>query len=78
MPSIIDPSDISKDKYLTTWVDIQPNGDVKSIYSGAINNPVDLLIQDDEVQKRHNEWRVQQRIGPSRNNQSENVSHPNP
>ncbi|MCJ8010073.1 endonuclease I family protein [Lederbergia wuyishanensis] len=46
---------VSKDEYLYTWVDLQPNGNVKSIYSGEENHPADLLRKDYEVTRRQKE-----------------------
>jgi endonuclease I len=43
----------SKDQYLYTWVDLQPDGDIKSIYSGKEENPADLIARDYEVRKKH-------------------------
>ncbi|WP_066383999.1 endonuclease I family protein [Neobacillus mesonae] len=40
------PYFISKDLYLYTWVDLYPDGAVKSIYSGERKNPETLIIQD--------------------------------
>jgi endonuclease I len=43
------PYFISKDLYLYTWVDLYPDGTVKSIYSGAEKNPETLIIEDYEI-----------------------------
>jgi deoxyribonuclease I len=43
------PYFISKDLYLYTWVDLYPDGTVKSIYSGAEKNPATLIIEDYEI-----------------------------
>lgn len=43
------PYFVSKDLYLYTWVDLRPNGSVKSIYSGEKKNPESLIIQDYEL-----------------------------
>jgi deoxyribonuclease I len=40
---------ISKDLYLYTWVDLYPDGTVKSIYSGEKKNPESLIIYDYEI-----------------------------
>jgi len=43
------PYYISKDQYLYTWVDLQPNGQLKSIYSGKLKNPQKLMEEDFEI-----------------------------
>src|SRR5699024_10894455 len=43
------PYYISKDQYLYTWVDLQPNGKLKCIYSGNRKNPQKLIEEDFEV-----------------------------
>ena len=40
------PYFLSKDMYLYTWVDLQPDGTMKSIYSGKINDPDTFLLDD--------------------------------
>ncbi|WP_262421873.1 endonuclease I family protein [Bacillus aquiflavi] len=40
------PYFISKDQYLYTWVDLQPNGTIKSIYSGERKDPKQLIEED--------------------------------
>lgn len=51
------PYFISKDLYLYTWVDLYPDGTVKSIYSGEEKNPEFLIIQDDEIiRKKYEEF----------------------
>ncbi|MDQ0213971.1 endonuclease I [Oikeobacillus pervagus] len=51
------PYFISKDHYLYTWVDLQPDGSVKSIYSGERKNPKVLIAEDIEtIQKRYAEF----------------------
>lgn len=40
------PYFISKDLYLYTWVDLQPDGTIKSIYSGEQKSPQQFLIED--------------------------------
>ncbi len=48
------PYFISKDRYLYTWVDMQPDGSVKSIYSGERKDPHVLIEEDFEtIQKRY-------------------------
>ncbi|MEK3890184.1 endonuclease I family protein [Bacillus sp. FSL K6-3431] len=58
------PYFISKDEYLYTWVDLQPNGIVKNIYSGEEMKPADLIKQDFEVQIRHVDY---ERLQPKEN-----------
>src|SRR5690625_3495523 len=43
------PYYISKDQYLYTWVDLQPNGQLKCIYSGKEKDPQELIEEDFEV-----------------------------
>lgn len=43
------PYYISKDQYLYTWVDLQPNGHLKSIYSGKQRNPSKVIEEDFET-----------------------------
>ena len=46
------PYFMSKDQYLYTWVDLHPDGSIKSIYSGIHNNPVIFIEEDfDMIQK---------------------------
>lgn len=40
------PYYISKDQYLYTWVDLQPNGQLKSIYSGTQINPQQIIEEE--------------------------------
>ncbi len=50
-PVIYDPT-----KYLYTWVDLQEDGNLKSIYSGKIRNPEDVIAEDFKIlTKRKNE-----------------------
>jgi deoxyribonuclease I len=52
------PYFFSKDEYLYTWVDLHPDGSVKSIYSGERRDPKSLIIQDYEtMKKRYDEFR---------------------
>src|SRR5690625_2641042 len=52
------PYYISKDQYLYTWVDLQPNGQLKNIYSGIQKNPKLVLEEDfNTVQKRFEQYR---------------------
>lgn len=52
------PYFISKDEYLYTWVDLQPDGSIKNIYSGIHQDPRTLIQEDFEtIQKRHHEFR---------------------
>lgn len=46
------PYYISKDQYLYTWVDLQPNGKLKCIYSGNRKDPQKLIEEDFEVIER--------------------------
>ncbi|WP_342431721.1 endonuclease [Neobacillus sp. FSL H8-0543] len=51
------PYFISKDLYLYTWVDLYPDGTVKSIYSGAEKDPEILIIEDYEIiRQRYEEF----------------------
>lgn len=43
------PYFISKDLYLYTWVDLHPDGSVKSIYSGERKNPESVILEDYKV-----------------------------
>lgn len=56
------PYFISKDEYLYTWVDLQPNGIVKNLYSGEELHPAELVKRDLEVQKRHDEYQAKQSV----------------
>lgn len=40
------PYYISKDQYLYTWVDLQPNGQLKSIYSGIQKSPQQVIEEE--------------------------------
>ncbi|MET3507566.1 endonuclease I family protein [Halalkalibacter oceani] len=47
------PYYVSKDQYLYTWVDLQPNGQLKSIYSGEHFSPQKVIEEDFKtIQKR--------------------------
>lgn len=49
---------ISKDQYLYKWVDLQPNGQLKCIYSGKNKNPQTLIEEDFKtIQKRFESYR---------------------
>lgn len=51
------PYFISKDQYLYTWVDLQPDGTVKSIYSGENRDPKHMIEEDfDTIKKKHSEF----------------------
>lgn len=51
------PYYISKDQYLYTWVDLQPDGSVKSIYSGEFRDPLNMIQEDFEtIKKKHSEF----------------------
>lgn len=43
------PYYISKDQYLYTWVDLQPDGQLKSIYSGQQKSPSKVIEEDFEI-----------------------------
>ncbi len=43
------PYFISKDLYLYTWVDLHPDGSVKSIYSDERKSPESLIMEDYEI-----------------------------
>ncbi len=46
------PYFVSKDTYLYTWVDLQPNGEIKSIYSGERKHPRAYILGDYGVHMR--------------------------
>lgn len=51
------PYYISKDQYLYTWVDLHPDGSVKSIYSGEFRDPRNMIQEDFEtIKKKHSEF----------------------
>ncbi|WP_246629063.1 endonuclease I family protein [Mesobacillus maritimus] len=51
------PYFISKDLYLYTWVDLYPDGTVKSIYSGEEKDPASLIVKDHEIiQEKYDEF----------------------
>ena len=53
------PYFMSKDQYLYTWVDLHPDGTLKSIYSGIHNNPVIFIEEDfDMIQKKSREFQL--------------------
>ncbi len=48
------PYFMSKDQYLYTWVDLHPDGSIRSIYSGIQNNPIHFIEEDfDMIQKKY-------------------------
>jgi deoxyribonuclease I len=49
------PYFLSKDFYLYTWVDLQPDGTVKSIYSGEKSDPSRIIQEDFEIIKKRYE-----------------------
>lgn len=52
------PYHISKDQYLYTWVDLQPNGQLKNIYSGGQKSPIQVIEEDfNTVQNRFEQYR---------------------
>lgn len=51
------PYYLSKDQYLYTWVDLQPDGSVKSIYSGEYRDPKNMIQEDFEtIKKKHSQF----------------------
>ncbi|WP_100402838.1 endonuclease I family protein [Bacillus sp. FJAT-42315] len=53
------PYFLSKDHYLYTWVDLQPDGSVKSIYSGEHKDPQTMLEEDYQtIKKRYIEFQI--------------------
>lgn len=52
------PYFLSKDQYLYTWVDLQPDYTIKSIYSGKQDDPADLIRRDLEVSRRYEEFQM--------------------
>ncbi|QED46292.1 endonuclease I family protein [Cytobacillus dafuensis] len=51
------PYFISKDQFLYTWVDMQPDGSVKSIYSGEHKDPKTIIEEDFEtIRKKYGEF----------------------
>lgn len=51
------PYFISKDLYLYTWVDLYPDGTVKSIYTGEEKDPKSLILQDNKIiSQKYNEY----------------------
>lgn len=53
------PYFISKDQYLYTWVDLHPDGSVKSIYSGEDRDPTNMIQEDFEtIKKKHREFQT--------------------
>lgn len=60
----------SKDQYLYKWVDLQPNGQLKCIYSGKTKNPQTLIEEDFKtIQKRFESYRELIKIQRYSNNQ---------
>lgn len=52
------PYYISKDQYLYTWVDLHPNGQLKSIYSGRQKDAEEVIEEDFEMlQRRYKKYR---------------------
>lgn len=52
------PYYVSKDQYLYTWVDLQPNGQLKNIYSGVQKDPKTVIKEDFEtIHKRFEQYR---------------------
>ncbi|VEF48925.1 extracellular ribonuclease precursor [Bacillus freudenreichii] len=49
---------LSKDQYLYTWVDLQPDYTIKSIYSGKQDDPADLIRKDFEVSRRYEDFQM--------------------
>lgn len=53
------PYYFSKDQFLYTWVDLQPDGTIKSIYSGEKRNPHQLIEEDFQtIQKRYEDFKA--------------------
>lgn len=51
------PYFVSKDQYLYSWVDMQPDGSIKNIYSGIHQDPQDLVKRDFEtIQRKYEEF----------------------
>ena len=46
---------ISRNKYLYTWVDIQPDGNLKNIYSGESRNPQNIIQEDFQTFRKRRE-----------------------
>lgn len=70
------PYFISKDQFLYTWVDMQPDGTVKSIYSGEHKDPKTLIVEDFEtIQKKFFEFQrlLQQRNHSDLHKKMENI-----
>ncbi|PTL38082.1 endonuclease I family protein [Alkalicoccus saliphilus] len=52
------PYHVSKDQYLYTWVDLQPYGKLKNIYSGTEKSPEEAIKEDFEtIYKRFEKYR---------------------
>ncbi|WP_363322176.1 endonuclease I family protein [Sporosarcina highlanderae] len=52
------PYHVSKDQYLYTWVDLQPDGQLRNIYSGVQKDPRIVIEEDfNTVQKRFEQYR---------------------
>ncbi|SFE98586.1 endonuclease I family protein [Alteribacillus iranensis] len=48
------PYHITKGQFLYTWVDLQPNGKLKGLYSGVEKNPSQVMVEDKEmIEKRY-------------------------
>jgi deoxyribonuclease I len=46
-----------KDQYLYTWVDLQPYGELKNIYSGTHSSPESVIMEDVEtIHKRYDKY----------------------
>lgn len=70
------PYFISKDQFLYTWVDMQPDGTVKSIYSGEYKDPKALIVEDFEtIRKKFFEFQrlLQQKNHIDLNNKIKNI-----
>lgn len=43
------PYHLSKGQFLYTWVDVQPNGKLKGLYSGIEKDPFQAIIEDEKI-----------------------------
>ncbi|WP_428912365.1 endonuclease I family protein [Niallia sp. Krafla_26] len=64
------PYFLSKDQYLYSWVDLQPDGTIKSIYSGIKRDPKTLMKEDlVTIKKKYAEFQM----AIEKQNQSKNI-----
>lgn len=67
------PYYISKDQFLYTWVDLQPDGSITSIYSGNRQDPYKIIVEDNEtIQKRYHLFK---QLLDEENSNSQNYFH---